>query len=221
MRRWIVDLFIYILILLNHSNKISQYMDFNELLEWMQEEVTLRNNWDIITSSFIESVRKNCIFILWESSQLLYYKNSMKVYQDRCTTGKEWFWEEKDSLKSPRWLHIVWWIVWERWSIYQWIKEKKVTGKELHPSVKWQILPGIVSRVVILNWCEKNFNNNSYERSIYIHWSRQSWFWDSDEPSLRRSPWCFWLKWESIAELVDRHLSNISWELYVYIFEKF
>ncbi len=196
-------------------------MNFNELLSSMEQEINSRNNWNILTSEVVESVRKNCIFILWKSSQLLYFRDETLAYHDKCTTGKSGFWEGENSLKSPRWLHKVWWIVWTWWNINQWIKEKKITWETLPISRKWEILPGIISRVIILNWCEINFNFNSYQRSIYIHWSRQEWFWDDDETNLQRSLWCFWLRWKSVAELVDTHLSNINWELYVYVFEKY
>jgi len=173
----------------------------------MNDEVERRWNNHLLTPDFMNHLSEQVIFILWFSSRLILFQWEEISFEDLCTTGKNGLGEDVWSHKSPRGIHSIWWIIWHNWNIHQQIKHKKVTGKILLPSPSEKVENGITSRVLILNGLESH-NISSYSRSIYIHWSRNTWFWDKPNQQwkaawLRKSLWCFWLRPEKIKILVD------------------
>ncbi len=147
--------------------------------------------------NIISWVKQHVIYICWNN--FFYFQNWTLKFQTKCVTSKLWYWEDFNSNKTPRWLHIVRDFIWDWYPENQKFIEKKPTKVEEKPSF-WEYNFWIYSRIITLDWLE-TLNQNTLQRNIYIHWNIHNWFWETWE--LEQSFWCIWLKTDEMIFLFD------------------
>ncbi len=192
-------------------------MDINKVQRLMESEMTQRGTIEKLT----KEVSENLICVLWGANQISYIVWWKEVFNDTCTTGANWFWNEIESYKTPIWLHQVDRVIWEWENNLVRISWKRVFPENIVTIPdKWEILKWtIVGRVLTLKWLEPKVNLATLSRDVYIHGTPHTWFWDTPDKTgninLRRSLWCLWLRPEKVEELVDTHMQKTT--PYVYI----
>lgn len=173
---------------------------------------------DLLSPSFssikniISNYNESLILILWETNDLLYLEGWKISFTSKCVTGKNWFGNEIWSRKTPLWLHKISWLYWDKMditTIFKW--RKHIWNLEYYPE-KWNIYPVVLSRILQLVWLEEQ-NSNTEKRYIYIHWTPNIWYWDTD--NLKRSYGCISLKPTRIVELFEK--VKFKKDTYVYI----
>ena len=157
--------------------------------------------WENKVDFFLGEVIKNLIVVFWASNDLFLIQNNEIKFYEKCSTGKNWFWNEIKSKKTPLWLHKItgYYGDWLPWNAI--LKGRVDTWKRLEyfPSYP-NIYPVILSRILQLSGLEAR-NSNTFKRYIYIHWTPNIWYWDKKE--FNQSYWCLWLKPEKMIELFD------------------
>jgi len=170
-------------------------------------ENDMRKNW----LEFAD-YKASLIWILWESNDLVLFENGEIRFYSKCTTWYGWFWNVPWSRATPLWLHKIIWYYWDslpkeailKWRIDTW---KRL---EYHPSYP-NIYPVIISRILQLEWLEER-NSNTKKRYIYIHWTPNIWYWETD--NLKRSYGCISLKPDDMIDLFNQ----VKWKnTFVYI----
>lgn len=177
------------------------------LLEKLQEDLEKNN-----VKKSVESIKDNLILVLGDTNELFLIQNNNINFYSKCTTWKNWFWNESWSNKTPLWLHKVIWYYGDGLSEKAILKWRKYTGEDLknYPSYP-DIYPLVLTRILQLEWLEDR-NSNTKQRYIYVHWVANIWYWETK--NLKRSFWCIGLKPKDMIELFDK----VKWkETFVYI----
>lgn len=179
-----------------------------------------RSTWLIEFYSW--DISKSIIFILWNSNEMFYFRERECVFKDTCTSWVNGFSSEENTQKSPLGLHKIWRIIWHGSSENAIIKWRQLTWENVETLKYWENWVWIVSRVITLQWLETGINTNTESRHVYIHGTRHWWFWEEKDSynniSLRRSPWCFWLRPRNIIKLCNEIEKRGLKNTLVYIF---
>jgi hypothetical protein len=192
-------------------DKLKKWNIEKKLIKFINED--LEKKW---LQELIEDIKKSLIIILWETNDLLYIENWIIYINLKCVTWMNWFSNVPWTKTTPVWWHIICEKHWD-WldenTIFKWRKDtwRKVEYYPDEPIV----FPVITTRILVLDWIEKNENITTKQRYIYIHWNPNLWYWNSD--NYKRTFWCIWLKPSNIIKLFN--LVKKQEKTFVYIKE--
>jgi len=159
----------------------------------------------------LDSIHKNIISIT--DNTLTFFHEEKPLYQTRCLTGQNGFWNEQNSGKTPPYLHVIVEKIGDNAPLGQKFEWRKPTQVIENPIPYGTFSPGVHTRILTLDGIQ-NKNHLSKERYIYIHGSIHRCFWETD--NLRRTPGCIGLTPENMVELFDL-VKNVKEQIFVYI----
>ena len=163
-------------------------------------------------SKTLKEVLKSLIIVFGDTNDLLYLKNWNVEFTYKCTTGKNWFGNEKWSKATPLWLHKICGLYGDKTSIVSIFKwRQKVDELQYFPEYG-KVYPVIMTRILQLQGLEER-NSNTYSRYIYIHWTPNIWYWKAG--NLKKTYGCISLLPLQMLELFN--LVKKETETYVYI----
>lgn len=192
-------------------------MEFQKTIKSIEEDLKCR--WQEKILAEIEKISKDIIVVFWWSQNLTYYKNWQKQYESKVATGKNGFWNEIWSHKTPIWLHRICDFIWDGCDEKQIFKAREKTDVLQYYPSKPNVYPVILSRILQLEGMEPEYNENTKKRCIYIHWTPQTRYFETKD--LKRTFGCITLPPSEIIKLFNKIDKNNVWEgPYVYIFEK-
>jgi hypothetical protein len=157
------------------------------------------------------------IVVLGNSNDLYYIQKGNIVFYHKCVTWKNWFGNEPGSNKTPIGLHKIINLIGDDLDPLTKFKWRKPVGSIKALSKPGQIQSVIISRILQLDGLEPE-NKNTKNRHIYIHWTPNVWYWETD--NLKRSHWCIDLPPDKVIELfnlVKSYKEKYNLPTFVYI----